>query len=135
MSCGLLSPLACHIQTFLICYDYSLLLKSSNIGLISLTLGALNLKVSRMNGMKVITDDAFTLGEVDGTHADTGTWQITHLDVALNKEATRELGFKKPMLGSMSVCLPVTVVKKVGDVITLNQSLLEFKNLKECKVE
>ncbi len=88
-----------------------------------------------MNGMSVITADAFTLGEVDGAHADTETWQITHLDVALTKETTKELGLKKPMLGSLAVCLPVTVVKKVGDVITLNKSLLEFKDMKECKVE
>lgn len=85
--------------------------------------------------MSVITADAFTLGEVDGAHADTETWQITHLDVALTKETTKELGLKKPMLGSLAVCLPVTVVKKVGDVITLNKSLLEFKDMKECKVE
>lgn len=88
-----------------------------------------------MNGMSVITADAFTLGEVDGAHADTKTWQITHLDVALTKETTKELGLKKPMLGSLAVCLPVAVVKKVGDVITLNKSLLEFKDMKECKVE
>ena len=88
-----------------------------------------------MNGMEVITADAFTLGEVDGAHADTGTWQITRLDVELTKEATRELGFKKPMFGSLKVCLPVAAVKQVGDVITLNKSLLEFKSLKECKAE
>lgn len=88
-----------------------------------------------MNGMSVITADAFTLGEVDGAHADTKTWQITHLDVVLTKETTKELGLKKPMLGSLAVCLPVAVVKKVGDVITLNKSLLEFKDMKECKVE
>ena len=88
-----------------------------------------------MNGMKVITADAYTLGEVEGAHADTDTWKITHLDVGLTKEATRELGFKKPMLGSLSVCLPITVVKNFGDVITLNKSLQEFKNLKECKSE
>ncbi len=88
-----------------------------------------------MNGMIVITADAFTLGEVDGAHADTKTWQITHLDVVLTKETTKELGLKKPMLGSLAVCLPVAVVKKVGDVITLNKSLLEFKDMKECKVE
>ena len=91
------------------------------------------LKVSRMNGMKVITADAYTLGEVDGAHADTDTWKITHLDVSLTKEATRELGFRKPMLGALSVCLPITVVKNFGDVITLNKSLKEFKDLKECK--
>ena len=93
------------------------------------------MKVGNMNGMKVITADAFTLGEVNGAHADTGTWQITNLDVGLTKEATRELGFKKPMLGSLTLCLPINTVKKVGDVITLNKSLLEFKNLKECKAE
>jgi len=93
------------------------------------------LKVGNMNGMKVITADAFTLGEVEGAHADTGTWQITNLDVGLTKDATRELGFKKPMLGLLTLCLPINTVKKVGDVITLNKSLLELKNLKECKAE
>jgi sporulation protein YlmC with PRC-barrel domain len=88
-----------------------------------------------MNGMRVITVDAVTLGEVDGAHADTGTWQITSLDVELTKEATKELGFKKPLFGSLKVCLPIAAVKQVGDVITLNKSLLEFKSLKECKAE
>ena len=88
-----------------------------------------------MNGMKVITADAFTLGEVDGARADIETWQITHLDVALTKETTSELGLKKPILGSLTVCLPVTAVKKVGDVIALKMSIMEFKDMKECKVE
>jgi sporulation protein YlmC with PRC-barrel domain len=85
--------------------------------------------------MKVITANAFTLGEVEGTHANTDIWKITNLDVSLTKETVKELGFKKPILGSLSVCLPVTAVKKVGDVITLKYTLQEFKDLKECKVE
>jgi sporulation protein YlmC with PRC-barrel domain len=93
------------------------------------------LKVSKMNGMKVITADAYILGEVEGAHANTDTWKITHLDVGLTKDATKELGFKKPILGSLSVCLPVSAVNEFGDVITLKHSLQEFKNLKECKVE
>ena len=93
------------------------------------------MKVNKMNGMRVITDDAFTLGEVDGAQASTVTWQITHLDVALTKEAARELGFKKPMLGSLTICLPTSAIKNVGDVITLNFTLKVFKNLKECQVE
>jgi len=91
------------------------------------------LKISKLNGMSVITSDAYTLGEVDGAHADIDMWNITHLDVELTKEATAELGLKKPLLGSVTVCLPINAVKKVGDVITLNQSLLELKNLKECR--
>jgi sporulation protein YlmC with PRC-barrel domain len=97
--------------------------------------GDFGLKVSKLNGMSVITSDAYTLGEVDGAHADISTWNITHLDVELTKEATAELGFKKPLLGSLTVCLPITAVKKMGDVITLNKSLLDLKNLRECKSE
>ena len=93
------------------------------------------MKVSKLNGLSVITDDAFTLGEVDGAQASTVTWQITHLEVDLTKEATKELGLKKPVLGSVTVCLPVTAIKKVGDVITLNFSLKVFKSIKECQVE
>jgi sporulation protein YlmC with PRC-barrel domain len=88
-----------------------------------------------MNGMRVITDDAFILGEVDGAQANIVTWQITHLDVVLTKEATQEIGFKKPMLGSVTICLPTSAIKEVGDIITLNFSRMTFKDLKECKVE
>lgn len=93
------------------------------------------MKVSKMNGMKVITADAYILGEVEGAHANTDTWKITHLDIGLTKDATKELGFKKPILGTLNVCLPVNAVKSFGDVITLYQSLMEFRKLKECKVE
>jgi len=91
------------------------------------------LKVSKLNGMSVITSDAYTLGEVGGAHADISTWTITHLDVELTKEVGEELGFKKPLLGSVTVCLPINAVKKVGDVITLNKSLLDLKSIRECK--
>jgi sporulation protein YlmC with PRC-barrel domain len=91
------------------------------------------LKVANLNGKKVITADSYTLGEVVGAHADMGTWRITNLDIELTKETTRELAFKKPILGSLTVCLPVDAISQIGDVITLNKSLIEFKNLKECK--
>ena len=93
------------------------------------------MKISNMNGIHVITADAITLGEIDGARVNTKTWQITSLDVELTKEATLELGFKKPMFGSLTVCVPIETVMRVGDVITLNKSILEFKNLKECKAE
>ena len=135
MTCGFF----CFIQllyTNIFCvFQLFLIAKSSNICLTTSTLGVLILKVGNMNGMQVITADAFRLGEVDGTHADTATWQITHLDVELTKEATKELNFKKPRFGSLKVSLPITAVMEVGDVITLNKSLLEFKDLEEVKAE
>ena len=85
--------------------------------------------------MKVITADAYTLGEIEGAHVDTKTWKLTYFEVSLTKEATRELGFKKPMLGSLTVSLPINAVAQIGDVITINKSLIEFKNLKEYTPE
>jgi sporulation protein YlmC with PRC-barrel domain len=93
------------------------------------------MKVSKLNGMKVITANAYTLGEVEGAHVNTNTWKIVNLDISLTKETVKELGFKKPMLGSLIVCLPISEVKEVGDVITLEHTLQEFKNLKECQIE
>jgi len=90
-------------------------------------------KASKLNGMKVITTDAFTIGEVNGTEVDTEVWQITHLHVALTNETTKELGFQKPLLGHLSICLPVHIVKSTGDVITLNKQLEQLKVLPECK--
>lgn len=93
------------------------------------------MKIKKMNGVKVITLDAFILGEIDGAHANTNTWKITNLDVSLTKEATKELDLKKPKLGSLTVCLPVAYVKHFGDVVTLKHTLKVFKNLKECTTE
>ena len=91
------------------------------------------MKAHRINGTTVITANAYVLGEVDGAEVNPDEWKVTHLDVNLTKEATEELGFKKPFLGSLKVCLPVTIIKEFGDVITLKVPLQELKNLKECK--
>ncbi|MCW3976346.1 MAG: hypothetical protein NWE77_00265 [Candidatus Bathyarchaeota archaeon] len=87
----------------------------------------------KLMGRKVISEDAFTLGEVAGAEVDTRSWQITHMHVKLTDEATRELGFKKPFLGHLTVCLPVTLVKAFGDVVTLGNALQELKEVPECK--
>lgn len=89
------------------------------------------MKTKNMIGLKVITLDAQNLGEIDGVHADINTWKITDLDVKLNREAIKEMGLKKPKLGSLIVCIPIAYVKRFGDVITLNHTQEDIKNLKE----
>jgi sporulation protein YlmC with PRC-barrel domain len=89
-------------------------------------------EVSRLNGKEVITTDAFHVGEVSGAEMD-NQWQITHLHVNLSKEATTELGFKKPVLGHITICLPVSLIQAFGDVITLNKRRGELKGIPECK--
>ena len=90
-------------------------------------------RVSGLNGKKIITTDAFTVGEVSGAEVDTNQWRITHLHINLTKEATKELEFKKPVLGHVTLCLPVTLVQAFGDVITLNKTMQELKRMPECK--
>jgi sporulation protein YlmC with PRC-barrel domain len=91
------------------------------------------LKARRIIGRSVITDDAYELGEVDGTHINEKTWVTTHLDVDLTNEAASKLGLKKPMLGAVTVSLPIMHIKQMGDVITLNKSMSELENLQIAK--
>ena len=92
------------------------------------------MKANKLNGINVITADAHVFGEVDGAEVDTDKWKITHLDISLTNEAVKELGYKKPFLGSIKVCLPVKAIKEFGDVITLKYDLKPLKNIKECKI-
>jgi sporulation protein YlmC with PRC-barrel domain len=89
--------------------------------------------VSKLNGEKVIGANAYKPGEITGTDVDTGKGQITHLHVGLTDEATRELGFKKPLSGSVIVCLPIDIIQATGDVISLNKSVTELRNIVQPK--
>ena len=101
--------------------------------MIPLNLGICLVKASKLNGKKVVTTNAFVVGEVEGAELDTNTWQMTHLHVGLTNEALHQLGFRKPLLGGVTVCLPVSYVQAVHDVITLSKSFQELKETKECK--
>jgi sporulation protein YlmC with PRC-barrel domain len=98
-----------------------------------LLLGGCLTSVSDLNGKKVIGASAFALGEVEGAEFDAKNWQITHLQVKLTGEATEQLGFKKPTLGHTVVLLPVTLVKAVGDIVSLDKSIQELKSVVEPK--
>jgi len=89
-------------------------------------------KVSELNGKKVITTDAFEVGKVSGAEMDKN-WRITHVHIELSKEATNELGFKKPVLGHIGICLPVNLIQGFGDVITLSKAREDLKGIPECK--
>lgn len=90
-------------------------------------------KASKLNGKKVVTTNAFVVGTVEGTELDMNTWQVTHLHIGLTSEATQQLGFRKPFLGGVTVCLPVSHIQAVHHVITLNKSFQELKETEECK--
>lgn len=90
-------------------------------------------EISRLFWKKAFTSDAFLLGEIESAELDTNTWQITHFYVGLVDEASKRLGFKRPFLGKIVVCLPVSAVKSIMDTAILNKTIEELRNLKECK--
>ncbi|MCW3980174.1 MAG: PRC-barrel domain-containing protein [Candidatus Bathyarchaeota archaeon] len=90
------------------------------------------IQVSELNGKKVITTDAFEVGKVSGAEMDE-QWKITYIHVNLSKEATDELGFKKPVLGHITICLPINLVQGLKDVITLNKTREDLKGIPECR--
>lgn len=90
--------------------------------------------VEKLAGKNVISQGGYILGEVKGADLNTSTWKLTHLRVKLSNQASEELGFKK-RFGSSIVCMPVSLVSAVGDVITIDKSLTELSQnpeITEC---
>jgi sporulation protein YlmC with PRC-barrel domain len=91
--------------------------------------------VESLVGKKVITAKAYILGEVKGAEADINNWRITHLQVKLTDKAATDLGFKKRFRSS-TICMPVSLISAVGEVVTIEKSLDELSktfDIVECK--
>lgn len=82
-------------------------------------------------GKDVVGEDARVVGKSTGAQIDLSQWLITHIKVKLTEEAMRELGYKKPLLGSLEVLLPVGSVKAVGDIISVSKSIKELRSIVE----
>ena len=90
---------------------------------------------NKLSGKFVICAGGFDLGDVNGIEMNTDTWQVTHLHVRLSKQASEDLGFKT-RFASKTVCLPTSLVSKIGDNILLNKSLEELTKhpeIYECR--
>jgi len=88
--------------------------------------------VNVLLGKTVVGDDARLIGSVTGVEVELlPKWQITHLHVSLTEETTRELGYKKPFLGSVEVLIPISIVKAIGDMISLDKKTAELKDIVE----
>ncbi len=90
-------------------------------------------EIGRLFWKRVVTSDDIVIGESESAELDTVTWQVKSLYVSLNDEASEKMEFERPYFGKIFVCLPVSAVKEVGDLITLNKTFDELKELRECK--
>lgn len=90
-------------------------------------------EITRIFWKKAFTSDAFLLGEIESAEVDPASWQVTSLYVGLTDEAAKALNFRRPFLGKVVVCLPVSAIKTVQDTAILNKSLTELRDLRQCK--
>ena len=79
-------------------------------------------KVGELSGKSVIGAGGKIVGEVVGADVNLATWQITTLLVKLSATASETLGFKKRFRSS-TVCMPVSLVNAIGDVVTIKTDL------------
>ena len=91
------------------------------------------MKFSKIDGMKVLSLDAHEVGEISGAEIDTKKWNVTHIHIELPVEAVKELGYKKPIFGNITICLSVVYVKAVGDVVSLNRTVKGLQKIPECR--
>ena len=92
--------------------------------------------IDKLVGMKVITAKAYIFGEVNGVEVDVDNWRITHLHVKLTDKAAIDLGLIIKRFRSSTVCMPITLINEVGEVVTIDKSLKELSriiDIVECK--
>ncbi|MCW4029387.1 MAG: PRC-barrel domain-containing protein [Candidatus Bathyarchaeota archaeon] len=87
-----------------------------------------------LSGKKIVSLKGDEIGEVRDVEVDPLKWQVTHLQMKLSSRAAVSLGFKKT-IGSYTVCMPIELVSSIGDVVTINKTLLDIAattDIKEC---
>lgn len=93
------------------------------------------ISIDKLVGKNVIGAKGYNMGEVKGFEFDPVDWKVTHMQVKLSDKAADELGFKKRFRSS-TVCMPISMVAAIGDVVTLNKSLIDISgdnSVTECK--
>ncbi len=95
-----------------------------------------------LTGKKVVGVNGDDIGEVKDVEFDMNKWTISDLQVKLSDKAAVELGLKthsggmvgiSRSKGSDRVYMPVELISAVGDVITINKSLIEITEGKLVK--
>lgn len=72
---------------------------------------------------RVLTQDGYELGQVEGMNVDVTSWRVESLSVKLRRDVLGELQMKRPMFGSQSVRVTVDEVAGVGDTLVLKHNL------------
>jgi sporulation protein YlmC with PRC-barrel domain len=81
-----------------------------------------------MTEKKMYTTDGLTVGTVKSFELDTILWKVRSMVVEVDDSAMEPLGLKKTLMRRTEIQVGKELVKRVGDVITLNVSVEILKN-------
>lgn len=90
-------------------------------------------KSQEILGKTVVNDDGVVIGEVNDYLVNTKTWQVTDLQVKIEKKKAKELGLKTPFFGSLLVLVEVSRISSLTDQIILSLGASEFKSYVETR--
>ena len=82
-------------------------------------------------GKTVIDTEAKIVGEVGDIEFDASNWTITHICINLSDDAIKMLGYSKPFLGKVSVVVPIEIVEKVSDLVSINKNITQLQTIIE----
>lgn len=80
---------------------------------------------SSLSNRRVLTADGRQLGEVSDVELDAVRWRVTRLAVRLRRDVLDELGLSRPLVGTRTVWMPISLVAAVGDAVVLHVPLSE----------
>lgn len=86
-------------------------------------------------GKTVVNGDGFIIGEVSDYIIDVECWQITDLQVKIEKNTAKELGLKAPFFGSLIVLVDVDQVRSTTDQVIIHLSKDEFQPYVEARTQ
>jgi sporulation protein YlmC with PRC-barrel domain len=81
-----------------------------------------------MRAKKMYTTDGLVVGTVTAFELDTILWKVRSLVVEVDDGAMEPLALKKTLMRKSEIQVGKELVKRVGDVITLNVSIEILKN-------
>ena len=84
-------------------------------------------KSQEILGKTVINDSGFVIGEVNDYLVDVETWQVSDLQVKIEKKKAKELGLKAPFFGSLLVLIGVDQIQSMTDQVILGLGSSDIK--------
>jgi sporulation protein YlmC with PRC-barrel domain len=93
----------------------------------------MGIKASDLLEKTVVTGDGFIVGEVNELVVHPDRWQVTDIQVKVDKKNAKEVGLKTPFFGSLLVLVDTERVDSAADQIILDFPRGELKEYVESR--